>query len=54
MNNKSGMGIVEYSLIIALLALIVLGIMISIGQGQGKKLRLYVLDEYKSNQQLFR
>lgn len=53
-NNNKGIGIVEYSLIIALLALIFLGIMITIGASQGDKLSLYVLEEYKTNQQMLR
>jgi Flp pilus assembly pilin Flp len=48
---NSGIGIVEYSLILALLALIVLGIFVTVGKNTGEKISLYVHDDYKASQQ---
>ena len=48
----NGQGIVEYGLIVALIALIVLGIIVSLGKGYGPKVKIFVLEKYKENQKL--
>ncbi len=48
---NSGQGLVEYGLIIALIALIVLGILVSLGNNYGPKLKIMILEKYKSNRQ---
>ncbi len=48
---SKGQGLVEYGLIVALVALIVLGVLVSLGKSYGSKLKILVLDEYKKNQQ---
>lgn len=48
----NGQGLVEYGLIVALIGLIVLGVIVSLGKSYGPKLKIFVLEKYKSNQQI--
>ncbi|HOK39793.1 MAG TPA: Flp family type IVb pilin [bacterium] len=51
--SEKGQGIVEYGLIVALIALIVLGIAVNLGESYAPKLKIFILEKYKSNKTLF-
>lgn len=50
--NSKGQGLVEYGLIVALIAMIILGIMVNLGKGWGPKIKIFVLEKYRSNKQV--
>ena len=45
--GKRGQGLVEYGLIIALVALIVLGVLVSLGKTYGPKIKIFVIEQYR-------
>ena len=47
--NFKGQGLVEYGLIVALIALIVLGVLVSLGKSHGPKLKIFVVEKFKDS-----